>query len=291
MDKKDRLIKTLAKNGKVNIIGVDTTNLVEEARRLHDLSPLATAVLGRTLTMASIMGANLKSEEDTITIQIRGNGPIGTIVATAKKNAKVKGYVQNPLVELSLNEQGKLNVGEAVGKEGFLQVIKDLGLKEPYIGLVPLVSGEIAEDFTKYFADSEQNPCAVALGVLVDKNGVKAAGGYYVTVMPDITEEEIEELEENLKQIEPISKMLDQKLELEQVAQKIAKEDNLMILETNEPPRYECDCNKARFERGLISLGKKELKEIIEERKTVETVCQFCNKKYEFTKEELETLI
>ena len=185
---KDKIIKALAHNGKISITCANTTNLVEEARKIHDLSPVATAAFGRLLTIASIMGNEMKNQNDKMTIQIKGNGPIGTMLVTANNIPQVKGYVGDAHVDLPLNEFGKLDVGEAVGHEGFINVIKDIGLKEPYIGVSPLVSGEIAEDFANYFVNSEQRQAAVALGVLVDRNGVKSAGGYLITPMPDATE-------------------------------------------------------------------------------------------------------
>lgn len=291
MENNDRIIKFLACEGKVNIICANTTFLVEKARQTHDLSPTAVAALGRTLTIASIMGANMKSVEDSLTIQINGNGPIGKIIVVASNFPKVKGYVQNPIVDIPLKEDGKLNVGEAVGKTGFLNIIKDIGLKEPYTGLVPLVSGEIAEDFANYFAISEQKPTVVALGVLVDKNGVKSAGGYLLTLLPDATEDDIKKIEEAIKKCDTISKMLEQNMTLEDIAKKVTQDENIKVLEENIIPVYECNCSKEKFEKGIISLGKKEIESIIKEQGNAEVKCQFCNKKYEFTKEELEKII
>ena len=191
----DKIIRCLAYNGKVNIRCINSTNIVEEARKIHDLSPTATATLGRVLTITSLMGKEMKEEKGTITTQIKGNGPIGKIVAVSDNNGNVKGYVSNPQLELPLNPlNGKINVGEAVGNKGMIYIIKDIGLKEPYIGMTPIISGEIAEDFTNYFATSEQTPTVVALGVLVNKDGVKSAGGYLLTLMPDAGEEEIEKI-------------------------------------------------------------------------------------------------
>ena len=192
----DKIIKALAHNGKIAITCINSSNLVEEARKIHDLSPVTTAAFGRLLTIAAIMGNEMKNKKDKLTIQIKGNGPIGTMLVTANNIPKVKGYVTEPHVDLPLNEFGKLDVGTAVGYEGYINVIKDIGLKEPYIGISPLVSGEIAEDFANYFVNSEQRQSAVALGVLVDKNGVKSAGGYLITPMPDATEEEIGKVEQ-----------------------------------------------------------------------------------------------
>ena len=177
----DKIVRGLAYNGKVNVKCIDTTELVEEARKIHDLSPVATAAFGRLLTMGCIMGSGLKDDDDTITLQIKADGPLGSLNAVVNSNMEIKGYVQNPNVDLPLKDNGKLDVGTAVGKYGMLYIIKDIGLKEPYVGLTPLVSGEIAEDFAEYFAKSEQTPSAIALGVLVNKDGVKSAGGYMIT--------------------------------------------------------------------------------------------------------------
>lgn len=291
MENNDRIIKFLAYEGKVSITCANTTYLAEEARKIHDLTPTTTAIMGRVLTIASIMGADLKSLEDNITIQINGNGPVGKIVAVANCFPKVKAYIQNPLVEIPLNEIGKIDVGGAVGREGYLNIIKDIGLKEPYVGIIPIVSGEIAEDFAKYFADSEQKPTALALGVLVNKDGVESSGGYCLNLMPDATEEIISKVEENISKIPSISKMLADKLTLEEVAKLVTGDENVKVIEENIIPVYECDCSREKFERGLISLGKDELKEIISSEENVETVCQFCNKKYVFEKEYIGELI
>ena len=291
MKENDKIIKVLAYDGKVSIICAKTTNLVEEARKIHDLTPTTTAVLGRVLTMASIMGSELKNKEDNITIQIDGKGPVGKIVVVSNNNAKVKGYMQNPLVELPLNNLGKIDVGGAVGRNGYINIIKDIGLKDPYIGITPIVSGEIAEDFTKYFADSEQKPTAIALGVLVNKDGTKSSGGYRLNLMPDATEDIITKLEENINKAGSISSMLSENLSLEDIAKKVTGDNNLVIVENNIEPKYECDCSKEKFEKGLISLGKRELENIIKEDDKIETVCQFCNKKYVFNKKYIEELL
>ncbi len=291
MESNDKIIKFLAYDGRVSIICANTTHLVEKARITHDLSPVAVAALGRTLTIASIMASNMKNEEDKLTIQIKGNGSLGGIVVVANKSPKLKGYVQNPLVDIPLNSNGKLDVGGAVGKVGYLNIIKDIGLKEPYIGMVPLVTGEIAEDFTNYFATSEQTNTAVALGVLVDSNGVKKSGGYIVTPMPDATEDDLFILENRIKEAKPISKMLDENMTLEEIAKDITGDVNVKIIEDNIVPIYECDCSKEKIERGLIAIGKKELQDIINTEKNINTVCHFCNKEYNFSKEELERLL
>ena len=288
---KDKIIKALAHNGKISITCANTTNLVEEARKIHDLSPVATAAFGRLLTIASIMGNEMKNQNDKMTIQIKGNGPIGTMLVTANNIPQVKGYVGDAHVDLPLNEFGKLDVGEAVGHEGYINVIKDIGLKEPYIGVSPLVSGEIAEDFANYFVNSEQRQAAVALGVLVDRNGVKSAGGYLITPMPDATEEEISKVEQAIFKAGAISKMLDENLSLEDIAKKVTGDENIEILEDNITPEYKCDCSKEHMKDALISIGKKDLEEILKEDGKAELLCHFCNKKYTFTKEELEEMI
>lgn len=288
----DKIQKFLAYNGKINITCVETTNLVEEARKVHDLSPVATATLGRVLTMGALMASGFKSEDDSVTLQIRANGPIGAITVTAEAHEKVRGYVANPQVEVPLREDGKLNVGEAVGNDGFLYVIKDIGLKEPYIGMSKLVSGEIAEDFANYYYTSEQKNTAVALGVLVNKDGVKKAGGFIVSAMPDATEDELFILENRLKEAMPISKMLEEDMTLLEIAKDITGDIHIQVLKQEEKkPRYECSCSKEKMARGLQTIGKEELQKIIEEDKKAETVCQFCNKKYEFSEEELKSLI
>lgn len=287
----DRIIKCLAYNGKISVICANTTELVENARKTHDLSPVATAAFGRMLTITSIMANEMKSSHDKLTVQIKGNGPLQMMVATANNFPKVKGYVVNPVVSMPLNEDGKLDVGGAIGHNGYINVIKDIGLKEPYIGICPLVSGEIAEDFAEYFAKSEQKNTAVALGVLVDKNGVKSAGGYMITPMPDATEEEISKVEQSIFKAGAISKMLDNNLSLEQIAKNITGDDNIEILKENIQPMYECDCSKEHMSDALKTIGEKDLKEIIEQDGRAELECQFCNKKYEFSKEELKEIL
>lgn len=283
----DEIKKYLACEGRVNIICAETTNLVEKARKIHDLSPTATATLGRLLTMGAIMGTRIKGN-DSITLQIKANGPIGTITCVVDGKPNVKGYALNPQIDLPLKQDGKLDVGGAVGKKGFLYVIKDLGLKEPYVGISPLVSGEIAEDFTKYFAESEQTPSVIALGVLVDSNGVKKAGGYFITLMPDATEEDIKKIENAVQNSESISTMLDKNISLQEIAQTITRDNNLMVMLGEIKPKYNCNCNKEKFINGIISLGKKEISHIFQNEDKIETVCQFCNKKYEFTKDDIE---
>ncbi len=290
--KEDKIISCLAHNGKVNVRCIRSTNLVEEARKLHDLSPTATAALGRLLTITSLLGKEMKGEEGTITTQVKGNGPIGTMVAVSNNKGIVRGYVSNPQVDIPLNsENGKLDVGGAVGNSGMIYIIKDIGMKEPYIGMTPIVSGEIAEDFTHYFAKSEQTPTVVALGVLVDKDGVRAAGGYLITLMPDATENEITKIEEALKKADSISKMLDDGKELIEIAEMVTGDNNIMYFEDDDIPKYECNCSKEKMANGLRTIGKKDLQEIIDNEGKAELVCHFCNKKYLFEKQELEDML
>lgn len=288
---KDRIIDCLAYGGKVSIKCISSKNIVAEATKIYDLTPTSAAALGRMLTMTSIMGYELKEEKGTITNQLKGDGPLGIITAVGDRSGNVKGYVSNSKVELPLNkENGKLNVGMAVGKNGMLYVIKDLGVGKPYVGMTPIVTGEIAEDFTNYFATSEQTPSVVALGVLVDKEGIRAAGGYKLSLMPDATEEEIEKIENQIKNIDPISKMLDQNMSLEEIAKKVCGDENLEILNEVEP-KYRCNCSREKIEKSLIALGKGELTKIIEEEEKIEIVCNFCNTKYEFSKDDLKKLM
>ena len=288
---KDELKKYLAYNGKVRVECINSCNLVEEARKIHDLTPTATAALGRLLTITEIFQSDLSDEDESITLQIKGSGPLGILTAVGDGKGEVKGYVQNSKVELPLNSVGKLDVGGAVGKQGMIYVIKDIGLKDPYVGMTPIVSGEIAEDFTNYFATSEQVPTVVALGVLVNKYGVKSAGGYRISLMPDANEEDINKIEEAVKNAESISKMLDDNLSLDEIAKKVTGDENLQVMNEIYSPIYKCNCSREKFERGLIAIGKKELEAIIEEDGKANTVCHFCNKEYDFTKEDLEKLL
>ena len=287
----DKIIRMLAYDGRVSVICASTTNLVEKARKIHDLSPVTTAAFGRLLTITSIMASEMKSSKDKITVQLKGNGPAGILLVTANNFPKLKGYVTEPHVDIPLNEFGKLDVSGAVGTEGYINVIKDIGLKEPYIGICPLVSGEIAEDFAEYFAKSEQKNTAVGLGVLVNKDGVKSAGGYIITPMPDATEEDISNVEQNIFKAGAISKMLDQDLTLKEIGKKITGDEDIKILEENITPIYECDCSKEYMRDALKTIGKKELEKIIDEDEKAELTCHFCNKKYKFNKEELEKIL
>ena len=287
----DRIKKFLAYNGRISVICANTTELVEEARKVHDLSPVVTAAFGRLLTITSIMATEMKNSTDKLTVQLKGTGPIGMMLVTANNKPVVKGYVVNPQIDLPLNEDGKLDVRKAVGHSGYINVIKDIGLKDPYIGVSPLISGEIAEDFVNYFVKSEQRNSAVALGVLVDKNGVRASGGYLINPMPDAKEEDISAVEQSIFKAGAMSRKIKKKLTLEEIAKKITGDENVKIIEDNIIPEFKCDCSKENMQSALMTIGKEELEDIIEKEGKTELVCHFCNKKYLFNKEELEELI
>lgn len=288
----DRAIKGLAYEGKVSIVAGDTTELVEKIRNLHDLTPTTTAVLGRVATISGMMGlTELKDSEDSLTVQINGKGLIGSIVCVVEREeAKsfVKIYAENPKIELPLNKNGKIAVGQAVGTDGFLNIIRQNEMtKRSYNGLVPLVSGEIAEDFTQYFAQSQQKPTVIALGVLVNKDGVKRSGGYMIQLMPDATNEEISKIEEAISKAQTMSQMLDQDMSLEDIVRTVTGDENALFLMNDLEIQYRCNCSKEKFADGLASLGKAELAKIILEDGKANTKCHFCNKEYNFSKEEL----
>ena len=285
---KDGMVRISLMEGQSRALLIDSTRLVEEARRIHSLSRTATAALGLTLTGASMMGAMLKDERDSLTLMIKGGGPIGTVMAVARSDGSVKGYVDWPDTELERRPDGKLNVGGAVGKNGQLTVIKDLGLREPYVGKTNLVSGEIAEDLAMYFTASEQTPSLVSLGVLV-KDQVLAAGGLIIQVMPDCSEIALKSIENSAPMFMDISKTIaDYGLDgaLEQLLCHLEPQvlDRLT-------PVYRCDCSRERFARGLISLGKKELTQLIEEDHGATLDCHFCNKRYRFDEAQLRELL
>jgi len=284
---KDYLIRGTAMDGKVRAFAVKTTHLTEEMRQRHGTTPVATAALGRTAAAALMMGAMLKGEEK-LTVQVKGGGPIGQIVVDANAKGEVRGYVSEPLVDLPLNAVGKLDVAGVVGTDGFLYIIKDLGLKEPYRGSIPIVSGELAEDFTHYFAKSEQTPSAVALGVLVDVDyTVRASGGWIIQLLPGLSDQAITEIEQQLAGVPPISTLLDQGKSLEDILADILP--SVQILEKS-PVYFKCFCSRERVKNTLISLGRDELKSLIEE-EGAEIVCHFCNGKYQFNVEELKELL
>lgn len=288
---KDYIIRGIDKNGTIRFFVTCTTHLVEEARKIHNTSPTATAALGRALTAASMIGVTMKNEEDVLTLKIKGDGPIGSIVTVSNSKGEVKGYVDNPGADVPSRSDGKLDVGKLVGKNGNLVIIKDLGMKDPYVGYTNLVSGEIAEDLANYFYYSEQQPCAVSLGVLVDKDiSVRAAGGYMLQLLPNVSDEDIDRIEDILQKAKPISTLIDDGLTPEEILENLFGEFEVEILNKVEV-HYHCNCNREKIENVLISLGKEELNKMIEEDEKAEVVCQFCNTKYNFSKEELINLL
>ena len=286
----DMLLRAIARDAGIQISAAVTTGLVERARQIHDTTPVATAALGRTLTATAIMGSQLKVDDGSVTVQVKGNGPLGAIVCVGDADGYVRGYLQNPSADLPLRPDGKLAVGAGVGR-GYLMVIKDIGLKDPITGTVALVNGEIAEDLTRYFAESEQIPSACALGVLVDTDRtVKCAGGWLVQLMPGVKDADIDRLEANLARIEPMTTMLDKGMGLEEIVQAVLDGFAVDFLQTDEIG-YRCACSREKVERALISMGKTELGKMAEEQEKSEVTCQFCDKIYTFSREELRELL
>lgn len=286
---KDYIVRATAANGQIRAFAMTGKHLVEEARRRHQTSPVATAALGRLLCAGAMMGSMMKNEKDMLTVQIEGDGPLGGITVTADSRANVKGYVRNPDVMLPA-KNGKLDVGGAVGI-GLIRVIKDLGLKEPYSGQTILVTSEIAEDLTYYFANSEQVPSSVGLGVLLSKdNQVSHAGGFIVQLMPDVEETVVEKLEENLKGITSVTQMLEGKETPESILQILLQGLDLEINDKIDT-RFFCNCSKERVSRAVASIGKKDLQELIREGKDIEVKCHFCNEAYLYSVDELEKIM
>ena len=280
----------MAADGAVRAFAVTSKETVEYARACHNTSPVVSAALGRLLTGALMMGSMMKGEKDLLTLKIQGDGPCGMILATADSAGHVKGWAENPHVLIHANSKGKLDVSGAVGK-GMLQVIRDLGLKEPYVGSCELVSGEIAEDLTYYFASSEQVPSGVGLGVLMNHdNTVRQAGGFIIQLMPFTSEEVVAELEKKLSSAKPVTTMLDEGMTPEDILENLLSGLGLEITDRM-PVSYRCDCSRERFSRGLISLGRKELQSMIDEGQAVRIDCQFCKKSYEFTPAEMKELL
>lgn len=287
---KDYIVRATAKDAQIRAFACTTKNIVETARQAHDTSPVVTAALGRLLTAGSMMGSMLKGDADVLTLQIQGSGAVQGLTVTADSKANVKGYAINPSVMLPPNEKGKLDVGGAVGI-GILNVIKDLGLKEPYVGQTVLQTGEIAEDLTYYFATSEQVPSSVGLGVLMNKdNTVKQAGGFIVQLMPFAEEAVIARLEENLSKITSVTAMLEEGKTPEQILEILLDGLSMEILDTI-PTEFHCNCSKERVAKAIISIGEKDIKEMIEEGKEIEVNCHFCNKNYTYSVEELKELL
>lgn len=288
----DKILRAVSSNGAIRMYMAKTTNLVNRAVQIHKTYPIATAALGRLLTAASMMGLMLKSEKETLTLQVKGDGPLKGIMAVGNFKAEVKGYAVNPRVILPSKTKGKLNVGGAVGK-GVLAVIKDFGLKEPYVAQIPLVSGEIAEDLTAYYATSEQTPTSVALGVLVDTDGsVLNAGGFFLQLMPEATEEDAIKLEDNIKQLSPVTTMLKDGMSLENIIFTVTKGFDMLIYNKDTVvPKYVCGCTRERVERAIISIGRNELESLIAEQGNANITCQFCDNVYDFSKDDLKQLL
>ena len=288
---KDYLIKGMDKESKLRVFFARTTQTVEEARRIHNTSATATAAFGRVLTIGAIMASGFKNDNDLLTLRISGDGPIGNILVVASNNGRVKGMVDNPSADLPSTEDGKLDVGSLVGKNGTLTAIMDLGLKEPYVGQTSLVTGEIGDDIANFYLQSEQVPTAVGLGVLVEKDlSVKAAGGFLIQTLPDILDEEITKIEESLAKAKPLSTFIDQGYTPEEIMKEILSDFEMEITGKLEL-EYLCDCSRKRVEKVLISLGEKEIEKIIEEDGESEVKCHFCNTNYHFSKEELEKIL
>lgn len=286
---KDYLVKALGFNGQVRAYAVSSTETVAEAQRRHYTWPTASAALGRTMTAGVMLGAMLKGD-DKLTVKIEGGGPIGTILVDSNAKGEVRGYVTNPQTHFDLNEHGKLDVRKAVGTDGMLSIVKDLGLRDYFTGQTPIVSGEIGDDFTYYLVTSEQVPSSVGVGVLVNPdNSILAAGGFILQLLPGTEEETIVAIEDRLKTIQPISKMIQSGLTPEDILEQLLGKGNVQILEKM-PVSFKCQCSKERIENALISLGKEEIRSIIEEEGQAEANCHFCNEKYHFSKEELEQL-
>lgn len=286
-----KVVRCITKDGAVIMMAADTTDIVAKAENIHKTSAVMTAALGRLLTACSLMGQSLKGENDSITLQLKGGGPAGTVLAVSDAHGNVRGYADNPVVELPLNAKGKLDVGGAVGRAGNLYVMKDMGLKEPYIGQVPLVSGEIAEDITSYYAVSEQIPTVCALGVLVNPDlTCKAAGGFIIQLLPFASEEDITFVENALKDIESVSSMIEKGMTPEEICRHVLKGREVDVLDESDCA-YRCNCSRERIERALISTGKKTLLELANDGRTEEINCQFCDKKYYFEKKDFEALL
>ena len=287
----DILVRGMTSDGLIKAAAVETTELTERMRQIHKTLPVATAALGRTLAAASMMGDELKNERGSITLQIRGSGPIGAITAVSDSEGNVRGYVQNPAVDLPLRSDGKLDVGGAVGPEGgILTVIKDIGVGEPFAGKVELLGGEIAEDIAVYYAESEQIPTVCALGVLVDTNqSVKKAGGYIIQLMPGADDEIAAELESRVREAGSVTRMLTEGLSPEEILRKIL--GNKLVVMASHPVEYKCKCSRQRVESAIYSMGKKDLEELAASEEKIEVTCQFCDAVYSFDTEDIKNII
>ncbi|WP_163102894.1 Hsp33 family molecular chaperone HslO [Peribacillus alkalitolerans] len=285
----DYLIKALGYNGQVRAYAVTSTNSVGEAQQRHGTWPTASAALGRTMTAGVMLGAMLKGD-DKLTIKIEGGGPIGAILVDSNAKGEVRGYVTNPQTHFDLNQHGKLDVRRAVGTDGMLTIVKDLGLRDFFTGQIPIVSGEIGEDFTYYLVTSEQVPSSVGVGVLVNPdNSILAAGGFIIQLLPGTEDATITQIEERLKTIPPISKLIQKGLTPEEILEELLGKGNVQILEKM-PIQFQCQCSRERISNALVSLGTQEIQEIIDDEGSAEAQCHFCNEKYQFSREELEEL-
>lgn len=286
----DKLVRCISDMGELVVIAADTTQMVEHMQCIHKTSAVTSAALGRLLTASSLMGCMLKGDKDSITLRINANGPSGALIAVSDSSGNARGYVGNPIVEIPLNSKGKLDVAGAVGTDGTLSVIKDMGLKEPYIGQVPLISGEIAEDITNYYATSEQTPSVCALGVLVSPDlSVQAAGGFLIQLLPTAGNDTIAAVERCIQNIKPVSAMIAEGMSPENICKTVLSEFNLEVLDVSEP-KYKCNCSRKRVENALLSMGKTELNDMLKEDET-SVECHFCDKKYIFTKADIQHLI
>lgn len=287
----DRIVRAISTDGMVQAAAICSRDLTERARQIHKTLPVATAALGRTLAAASMMGNALKSDGASLTLQFKGGGPLGTVLAVSDNEGNVRGYVTNPHVDIPLRKDGKLDVGTAVGHEGTLTVIKDLHMKEPYVGTIDLLGGEIAEDVAGYFVESEQIPTACALGVLVDRDqSVKAAGGYLIQLMPGAAEDTIAKVEGGIMAAGAVSAILEKNDDPEAMLRTVMSDFDLKILETC-PVEYRCYCSRERVERALISLGREEQEQMLSEQGGCQLTCQFCDAVYEFTAEDIQRLL
>ena len=284
------LVRMISTDGTLTVIAADITDIVNRMEQIHQTSAVTSAALGRLLTAASMMGAVLKGKDNSITLRLNGGGPAGSVIAVSDSEGNVRGYVSNPVVEIPLNIKGKLDVAGAVGKDGTLTVMKDLGMNEPYIGQIPIVSGEIAEDITSYFATSEQLPSVCALGVLVNPDlSIQAAGGFIIQLLPTAMDDTIDKVEECIKDIPAVTQMLTSGMTPEDICRSVLKGFDLEVLDTSSP-EYRCNCSRERVAKALVSTGRESLLEMAQE-KVTEVSCHFCDKKYEFTSEEVLKLV
>lgn len=289
-DEMGKLVRCISSDGTLTVMAADTTDIVNTAQEIHKTSAVVSAALGRLLTAACLMGSALKGKDDSVTLRINGGGPAGTVLAVSDSSGNVRGYAVNPVVEIPLNDKGKLDVAGAVGTDGALTVIKDLGLKDPYVGQIPIASGEIAEDITSYFAVSEQIPTVCALGVLVNPDlTIRRAGGFIIQLLPTADDSVIDLVEKCIEGIEPVTKMLDSKMTPEEICRHVLADFELEVLDEAQP-EYRCNCSRDRVSKALISMGREELSDIMKDERT-EVCCQFCDKKYVFTPADIAKLI